>query len=138
MPPDPQVVINPLSVTAPGGDRVMPIEASWGPSQEFLDNNQSWANDMDRMQLRAALDPKNPSKATAVSILEHNPNLGVGSHGGRSLSGSDGISYLVGLHGEFAGVEVNINTDSPIDPQNADPIQHGVGSEDSCRLCEGN
>jgi hypothetical protein len=55
-PPDPFVVNDPLSVTAPGGDRVMPIEASWGPSAEHEAGNTWWGNQMDVMSLKSAVN----------------------------------------------------------------------------------
>jgi YD repeat-containing protein len=120
-PPDPLVVLDPLSVTAPGGDRVMPIEASWGPSQEFQNNNQAWANQMDRMQLRNALN--NQFKATATLILEHNPNIGVRTTGpgGVSLYGQDALDYLNKMHGEATGTVIS-NDPSEFDPQNSDSL----------------
>ena len=43
--PDPTVAIDPLSSSK--WNDPMPIEASWGPSAEYLAANAAWANDMD-------------------------------------------------------------------------------------------
>jgi YD repeat-containing protein len=102
-PPDPQVVIDPLSVTAPGGDRVMPIEASWGPSEEYEQGNAWWANQMDAMSVREAL--KNNFRATWDWILHKNPNVGIKTDKGRTVYGSDAADYLTsggGMNDELA------------------------------------
>jgi hypothetical protein len=97
----------------------MPIEASWGPSQEFLNNNQAWANEMDLMQLRDATSGPTPKKALIHLILEQNPNIGVTTNGGRTLYGSDAANSLIdfvralnsteteGEREELGGVEVS-------------------------------
>jgi YD repeat-containing protein len=118
-PPDPLIVLDPIGVSSKL-DRPMPIEASWGPSQEFLNNNQAWANQMDKMQLRDALN--NGFKATAALILEHNPRIGVQTkgEGGVSLYGQDSLNYLWKMHGEATGTVIADDIDPLTNAQ--DPI----------------
>jgi YD repeat-containing protein len=119
-PPDPLIVLDPIGVSFKL-DSPMPIEASWGPSQEFLNNNQAWANQMDKMQLRDALN--NGFKATAALILEHNPRIGIKTKGpgGVSLYGQSALDYLRKMHGEATGTVI-AEEQGPGDPQNPAPI----------------
>jgi hypothetical protein len=115
-PPDPMVVNDPVASTK--FDRVMPIEASWGPSQEFLNNNQAWANEMDLMQLRNATSGPTPAKATIIQILEGNPNLGVRTNGGRTLTGAEAAYYLI----DFSRAWNSAETDSEREVLGARPV----------------
>jgi YD repeat-containing protein len=91
--PAPGVANDPLGLSK--WNEPMPIEASWGPSQEYLNNNAGWANTMDLMSLRQAL--RNEQTATWQFILQRNPNIGIRTKSGQSLSGADAVNYLSNL-----------------------------------------
>ena len=125
-PPDPDLIIDPLAGRKMVGP--MPIEASWGPSQEFLNNNQAWANDMDIMQLQNATSGTVPAKATILLILENNPNIGISHNGGRTLYGSDAAHLLIDFKGALNSAETPGDREAlgsikvSADPQNTVPI----------------
>ena len=112
--PDPTVVVDPLASSK--FNEPMPIEASWGPSQEYLNANAAWGNVMDLMGLQQAL--KNKYKATSQLILDKNPNIGIRTRSGVSLYGNDAANYLRGLHREpFSGILISDDPLGSMTPQ---------------------
>jgi hypothetical protein len=119
--PDPTVAIDPLSSSK--WNDPMPIEASWGPSAEYLAANAAWANDMDLRSLEQAL--VNHYRATCQSILDKNPNIGIRTRDGRSFYGTDAASFLYERHNEYSGISLTANADPLVtmsEPQNTSEL----------------
>jgi len=89
-PPDPTFASDTLNL-AKFNDS-LPIEYTGGPTPDFLKSQSDWARDMDLRSLRSAL--VNGFNATALLILQKNPNIGIRTPDGHSIYGTDALTYI--------------------------------------------
>jgi YD repeat-containing protein len=107
-------------------DRAMPIEASWGPSQDYLDANAAWGREMEyqtylyqtdyfkvkgqliNLLINLVMTRDNDLLAQAQQLLEDNPNFRMEVNGA-SVAGDDAAIALTGALAHLPGDPLSLN-----------------------------
>src|SRR5207253_7256820 len=73
---------------------IWPVEATWGPSEEFLRANAAWGAKMDFDALQNYAQGEQPNRAGWEWILHKNPNLGLNIPGHGTLFGEEAAHFI--------------------------------------------
>jgi hypothetical protein len=73
---------------------IWPVEATWGPSEEFLRANAEWGAKMDFEALQNYAQGDHPNRAGWEWILHKNPNLGLSIKGHGTLFGEEAAHFI--------------------------------------------